>query len=125
VDIFLPLGTKINVELNQVVKGGRTVLAELLNNVALPSETSDVVETHIPDVEKPLSDEHGEPTLVIEHDLEKEQADEKPETKATPAKKPTAAAKTNCPQNQLLQQNRKRLRKAKKNNLSQIQKAPM
>jgi phosphatidylserine decarboxylase len=93
VDIFLPLGTKINVELNQVVKGGRTVLAELLNNVALPSETSDVVETHIPDVEKPLSDEHGEPTLVIEHDLEKEQAAEKPEAKAAPAKKPTAAAK--------------------------------
>jgi phosphatidylserine decarboxylase len=29
VDIFLPLGTKINVELNEVVKGGRTVLAEL------------------------------------------------------------------------------------------------
>lgn len=29
VDIFVPIGTKINVELNQVVKGGRTVLAEL------------------------------------------------------------------------------------------------
>ena len=29
VDIFLPLGTKINLELNQVVKGGITVLAEL------------------------------------------------------------------------------------------------
>lgn len=29
VDIFLPLGTKINVELGEVVKGGRTVLAEL------------------------------------------------------------------------------------------------
>ncbi len=29
VDIFLPLGTKINVELGQVVKGGKTVLAEL------------------------------------------------------------------------------------------------
>ncbi|POY37189.1 phosphatidylserine decarboxylase family protein [Solitalea longa] len=28
VDVFLPIGTKINVELNQVVKGGRTVLAE-------------------------------------------------------------------------------------------------
>ncbi len=28
VDIFLPIGTKINVELNQVVKGGKTVLAE-------------------------------------------------------------------------------------------------
>ena len=29
VDIFLPLGTKINVSLGEVVKGGRTVLAEL------------------------------------------------------------------------------------------------
>lgn len=29
VDVFLPLGTKVNVELNQVVKGGITVLAEL------------------------------------------------------------------------------------------------
>lgn len=29
VDVFLPLGSKINVNLNEVVKGGRTVLAEL------------------------------------------------------------------------------------------------
>ena len=29
VDLFLPLGTKVNLELNQVVKGGITVLAEL------------------------------------------------------------------------------------------------
>lgn len=29
VDIFLPVGTKINLELNQVVKGGITVLGEL------------------------------------------------------------------------------------------------
>lgn len=29
VDVFLPLGTKVNLELNQVVKGGITVLAEL------------------------------------------------------------------------------------------------
>lgn len=29
VDIFLPIGTKVNLELNQVVKGGITVLAEL------------------------------------------------------------------------------------------------
>lgn len=29
VDIFLPLGTKVSVALNQKVKGGRTVLAEL------------------------------------------------------------------------------------------------
>ena len=29
VDVFLPLGTKVNVGLNEVVKGGKTVLAEL------------------------------------------------------------------------------------------------
>jgi phosphatidylserine decarboxylase len=29
VDMFLPLGTKVNVELNQIVKGGITVLADL------------------------------------------------------------------------------------------------
>jgi len=29
VDVFLPLGTKINVAIGEVVKGGRTVLAEL------------------------------------------------------------------------------------------------
>ncbi|MEO8886950.1 MAG: phosphatidylserine decarboxylase family protein [Mucilaginibacter sp.] len=29
VDLFLPLGTKVNVEIGQVVKGGKTVLAEL------------------------------------------------------------------------------------------------
>ena len=33
VDIFVPLGTKINVELGQKVKGGRTVLAELVPEV--------------------------------------------------------------------------------------------
>ncbi len=29
VDIFLPIGTKVNVEINQVVKGGKTILAEI------------------------------------------------------------------------------------------------
>jgi phosphatidylserine decarboxylase len=29
VDVFVPIGTKVTVELNQVVKGGRTVLAEI------------------------------------------------------------------------------------------------
>jgi phosphatidylserine decarboxylase len=33
VDVFLPLGTKINVNLNEVVKGGVTVLATLPNQV--------------------------------------------------------------------------------------------
>src|SRR6201995_1238919 len=34
VDIFVPLGTKINVGINEVVKGGRTVLAELSSETA-------------------------------------------------------------------------------------------
>jgi phosphatidylserine decarboxylase len=34
VDIFLPLGTKVNVAIGEVVKGGRTVLAELSNATA-------------------------------------------------------------------------------------------
>ena len=32
VDIFLPIGTKVDVQLNQVVKGNITVLAKLLNS---------------------------------------------------------------------------------------------
>lgn len=32
VDIFLPLGTKVNVSLGETVKGGRTVLAELVTD---------------------------------------------------------------------------------------------
>lgn len=38
VDIFLPLGTKINVELGEVVKGGKTVLAELPLATAKPTK---------------------------------------------------------------------------------------
>lgn len=34
VDVFLPLGTEIKVELGQVVKGGRTILAELADKPA-------------------------------------------------------------------------------------------
>ncbi|MEJ7780051.1 MAG: phosphatidylserine decarboxylase family protein [Daejeonella sp.] len=32
VDIFLPLGTEVNIELGQMVKGGKTVLAHLKNS---------------------------------------------------------------------------------------------
>jgi phosphatidylserine decarboxylase len=35
VDVFLPIGTKINVALGEVVKGGRTVLATLSDPVAI------------------------------------------------------------------------------------------
>jgi phosphatidylserine decarboxylase len=36
VDVFLPLGTKVNVSLGDVVKGGRTVLAELQAETVKP-----------------------------------------------------------------------------------------
>jgi phosphatidylserine decarboxylase len=39
VDVFLPLGTKVNVNIGDVVKGGRTVLAELTTPVAAAKET--------------------------------------------------------------------------------------
>lgn len=38
VDIFLPLGSKINVELGEVVKGGKTVLAELVATAPKPAK---------------------------------------------------------------------------------------
>jgi phosphatidylserine decarboxylase len=89
VDIFLPLGTKINVELNQVVKGGRTVLAELPSIGTLVEEDAfiEAVE-HEEEVKMHPSDEHGKPTLIIEH--------EKPEAEAaiTPPAEPVAKPAT-------------------------------
>jgi len=42
VDVFLPLGSEIKVELGQVVKGGRTILAELPAKVAVkPAQKQD------------------------------------------------------------------------------------
>ena len=60
VDLFLPLGTQIMVDLNEVVKGGRTVLAKL----AIPAKKADKVS-----VNEPLPTTHAEPTLIIEHDV--------------------------------------------------------
>ncbi|MBS1519891.1 MAG: phosphatidylserine decarboxylase family protein [Bacteroidetes bacterium] len=44
VDVFLPLGTKINVGLGEVVKGGRTVLATLAEPVKVKAEPAVVEE---------------------------------------------------------------------------------
>ena len=44
VDVFLPLGSKINVSLGEVVKGGRTVLAEL-PGIAAPVEDDKELES--------------------------------------------------------------------------------
>jgi phosphatidylserine decarboxylase len=44
VDVFLPLGSEIKVELGQVVKGGRTILAELPKK-AIPAKPEPVIAT--------------------------------------------------------------------------------
>src|SRR5476651_1828327 len=67
VDLFLPLGTKINVNIGEVVKGGHTVLAELVSNADKVTTST----TSIADSTKALSNQHGEPTLVLEHDTPK------------------------------------------------------
>jgi phosphatidylserine decarboxylase len=92
VDIFLPLGTKINVKLDQVVKGGRTVLAELKSSGSLvkQEELSEILKKE-ETVTGKLSNEHGEPTLVIEHDVTDKPAENTDETPAAPVK--TARAK--------------------------------
>jgi len=48
VDVFLPLGTKINVGLGEVVKGGRTVLATLAEPVKVKEEPAIVEEASVP-----------------------------------------------------------------------------
>jgi phosphatidylserine decarboxylase len=50
VDVFLPLGTKINVGLGEVVKGGRTVLATLVEPVKAQKEPVIVEEAAAPKV---------------------------------------------------------------------------
>jgi len=88
VDLFLPLGTRINVNIGDVVKGGRTVLAELVTDKKQASQPAGA----IPESHKALSDEHGEPTLVVEHTPESKKSDAKaaspkPKTASTTAKK--------------------------------------
>ncbi len=88
VDIFLPLNSKINVAINEVVKGGRTILAEL-PSVGTFVEIDDVPdEMQIPDFTKPadneLSDEHGDATMVVEHEETPKKARRTPQAKKAP-----------------------------------------
>lgn len=62
VDVFLPLGTDIKVAIGDVVKGGRTVLAEL---AAAPVKAVKVETTSV----NLVNDAHAEPTMVIEHEV--------------------------------------------------------
>jgi phosphatidylserine decarboxylase len=79
VDLFLPLGTQIMVELGEVVKGGRTVLAKLKTEVKVNEKAA---------VDKPLTTTHAEPALIIEHDVVLP-----PKKPAVKKAKPTTAAK--------------------------------
>ncbi|GAA3971307.1 phosphatidylserine decarboxylase [Mucilaginibacter dorajii] len=91
VDVFLPLGTKILVNIGDVVKGGRTVLAEL------PSALSDVTAKPAAKV-MPVND--PEPTVIANESHQQElplvidhPEVEKPVKKAAPARKPAAKPK--------------------------------
>jgi phosphatidylserine decarboxylase len=75
--LFLPVGTQIMVNIGEVVKGGRTVLAKLAD----PAKTAVKIENTAP-----LSKTHAEPTLVIEYDVV--MAVKKPAAKAAPKVKP-------------------------------------
>ncbi len=91
VDLFLPLGTKILVNIGDAVKGGRTVLAEL------PSALSEVTAKPAAKV-MPVND--PEPTVIANEGSQQElplvidhPEVEKPVKKAAPARKPAAKPK--------------------------------
>lgn len=90
VDVFLPLGSKILVNIGDVVKGGRTVLAEL------PSATNGIAEKPATAV-TPVND--PEPTVIINENNQQElplvidhPEVEKP-AKPKPARKPVPKPK--------------------------------
>jgi phosphatidylserine decarboxylase len=109
VDVFLPLGSNILVNIGDVVKGGRTILAELPSALTAvtqeaPATKTAPVETLSTPTEAPAADaepivtantvSQQELPLVIDHP--KTEAPKKPTKKAAPATKTTkpAAAKT-------------------------------
>ncbi len=92
VDLFLPLGTKILVNIGDVVKGGRTVLAEL------PSALTAVAEEKPAAKVMPVND--AEPTIIVNENHQQElplvidhPEVEKPVKKAAPVKKASAKPK--------------------------------
>jgi phosphatidylserine decarboxylase len=95
VDLFLPLGTKINVGIGDVVKGGRTVLAELVVNTK-EKVVNEPIEKETPEEStQPLSEAHAEPTLIIEHEVvtpAKPKTIKKTVTPATPKTKAASAS---------------------------------
>jgi len=67
VDLFLPLGSKIKVQIGDVVKGGRTILAELPSPSVSPLQKAAAELTEeTPEPTTPAKSEK-EATLIIEH----------------------------------------------------------
>jgi len=97
VDLFLPLGTKINVSIGDVVKGGRTVLAELVTNTKQKAVNEPIIHKEVPEEStQPLFEAQAEPTLVIEHEIvaaAKPKTIKKITTPATPKTKTASTAK--------------------------------
>jgi phosphatidylserine decarboxylase len=86
VDLFLPLGSTINVELGQVVKGGKTILAEL------PKHATPVKQSSTTNVTAEKENAPKE-TLIIEHPAAAKTVSKTPAKKPTkkPAAKPSTA----------------------------------
>lgn len=94
VDVFLPLGSKILVNIGDVVKGGRTILAELPSALTAVTEKTAAKVMPVNDAEPTIiiNESHQqELPLVIDHpEVEKPKPAEK---KAAPKKKPAAKPK--------------------------------
>lgn len=94
VDVFLPLGSKILVNIGDVVKGGRTILAELPSALSAVTEKTAAKVMPVNDAEPTMiiNESHQqELPLVIDHpEVEKPKPAEK---KAAPKKKPAAKPK--------------------------------
>lgn len=88
VDLFLPLGSTIKVELNQVVKGGKTILAEL------PKAAQPIKAANNADAQTELAKEKTpKETLIIEHPAAAKPVDKSPAKKAAKKAQPKSAAK--------------------------------
>jgi phosphatidylserine decarboxylase len=95
VDLFLPLGTKILVNIGDVVKGGRTVLAELPSALTAVTEKTTAKVMPVNDAEPTvIINENNQQELPLVIDHPKEETPARPAKKAAPAKKPAVKPKT-------------------------------
>jgi phosphatidylserine decarboxylase len=96
VDLFLPLGTKILVNIGDVVKGGRTVLAELPSALTAVAEKPAAKVMPVNDAEPTtIINENNQQELPLVVDHPKEEAPAEPAKKAAPAKKPATKPRAN------------------------------